>query len=346
MAPRKKTGNVTLKDIARETGFSANTVSRALADKPDISQETKDVIRQTASRMGYIANALASFLRSGVSRNIAIIVGDIANPHFSVMVKEMQTMLQKKGYNSIIFNSEEKAAQEKQAITIALSQNVDGILICPAPGGEENIRFLEEHGKPFVMLGRHFGRKDASFVVCDDVHGGYAVTRHLLEYGHRKILFLNGPKGVSSSAQRLDGYCQALAEAGIPYRSELVHSVPVTGEGSGEKIKKILMERKDCTAVLVFNDILAWQTVCILKELGRAVPGACSVAGFDNIKYPYPMRLTSVSSSKTTMAKRSVEILLRKLEGRAKTEECVVLETEVVEGETVERVEEKGEAGG
>ena len=86
MAARKKTGNVTLKDIAQATGFSANTVSRALADKPDISEETKAVIREEASRMGYIANALASFLRSGVSRNIAILVGDISNPHFLSLI--------------------------------------------------------------------------------------------------------------------------------------------------------------------------------------------------------------------------------------------------------------------
>ena len=91
--------------------------------------------------------------------------------------------------------------------------------------------------------------------------------------------------------------------------------------------------------MLVFSDILAWQTVCVLEELGRRVPQQCSVVGFDNIKYPYPMHLTSVSSSKTTMAKRSVEILLKKLEGRkGGQEECVVLNTEVVEGGTVERI--------
>ncbi len=195
MAARRKTGNVTLKDIAQATGFSANTVSRALADKPDISEETKAVIREKASQMGYIANALASFLRSGVSRNIAILVGDISNPHFSVMVKEMQTLLQRRGYNSIIFNTEEKAAVEKQAITTSLSQNVDGIILCPAPGGEENIRFLQMHGKPFVMIGRHFTGEDASFVICDDVHGGYAAARYLLDRGHKDILFLNGPQG-------------------------------------------------------------------------------------------------------------------------------------------------------
>ena len=171
MAARRNTGSVTLKDIAQATGFSANTVSRALADKPDISEETKKVIREKASEMGYIANALASFLRSGVSRNIAIIVGDISNPHFSVMVKEMQTLLQRKGYNSIIFNTDEKAAMERQAITTSLSQNVDGIILCPAPGGEENIRFLQMHDKPFVMIGRHFSGQDASYVVCDDVNG-------------------------------------------------------------------------------------------------------------------------------------------------------------------------------
>ena len=112
----------------------------------------------------------------------------------------------------------------------------------------------------------------------------------------------------------------------------------MTGERNGEKIRAVLTKREDCTAVLVFNDILAWQTICILKELGREVPGQCSVVGFDNIKYPYPMRLTSVSSSKTTMAKRSVEILLKKLDGRGKGEECIVLETEVVEGQTVARL--------
>lgn len=339
MAPRgRKTGSVTLKDIAQATGFSANTVSRALADKPDISEETKELIRQKASEMGYIANALASFLRSGVSRNIAIIVGDISNPHFSVMVKEMQTMLQRRGYNSIIFSSEEKAAIERQAITTSLSQNVDGMILCPAPGGEENIRFLQAHGKPFVMLGRHFGGKDASYVICDDVHGGYAAARCLLEQGHRQILFLNGPRGISSSAERLKGYRMALSEAGIAYNSELVRTIPLGFAGNKEKMRSLLSDADNYTAVLVFNDILAWQVICILEEEGRKVPQQCSVAGFDNIRFPYPTRLTSVTSSKTTMAKRSVEILLKKLDGRmGDKEECVVLETEVVKGQTVAR---------
>ena len=86
------------------------------------------------------------------------------------------------------------------------------------------------------MIGRHFSGEDASFVICDDVHGGYAAARYLLDRGHKDILFLNGPRGISSSAERLEGYRAALEEKGIAYRSELVQTVPVTSRRGTEKM--------------------------------------------------------------------------------------------------------------
>lgn len=334
----RKHRTVTLRDIGRATGYSANTVSRALADKPDISPETKEKIRLAAEQMGYIANASASFLRSGVSRIISIIVGDISNPHFSVMVKEMQTLLQKKGYTSVIFNTEEKQAMEKQAIITSLSQNVDGILICPCPNGEENIAFLRTHHTPFVLVGRRFFTEDTSYVICDDEGGGYLATRYLLAMGHRDILFLNGPKGISSSAERLLGYRRALEEAHVPYRSSLVRTVPIISGKIEEKVLQILEGDVPYTAVLAFSDLVAWQVICLMDQRGRRIPEDCSVIGFDNIKHLYPWSLTSVSSSKTTMAKRAVELLLNKLEHKSEEEKHIVLETRIVEGDTVKRL--------
>lgn len=328
---------MTLKDIAAATGFSANTVSRALADKSDISEETKEVIRKKAEEMGYIANALASFLRSGVSRNISIIVGDISNPHFSVMVKEMQMLLQKKGYNSIIFNTEENPEMERQAVTVSISQNVDGIIICPAPGGEANIGLLRHYGKPFVLIGRRL-EEETSYVICDDENSGYLAACYLMDMGHREILFLNGPKGISSVAERLSGYRRALRERGIPYNGRLVHTVPVTAGKGTERMRRALAGEQHYTAVLAFSDILAWQAVCILEELGKKVPDDCSVIGFDNIRFTYPRRLTSISSSKTTMARKCAGILLGQLEGKAVRKEQIVLETGIVQGDTVRRI--------
>lgn len=334
---KRRSGSVTLKDIAAATGFSANTVSRALADKSDISEETKEVIRKKAEEMGYISNALASFLRSGVSRNISIIVGDISNPHLSVMVKEMQMLLQKKGYNSIIFNTEENPEMERQAITVSISQNVDGIIICPAPGGEANIGLLRHYGKPFVLIGRRI-REETSYVICDDETSGYLATRFLIDMGHREILFLNGPKEISSAAERLSGYCRALQESGIPYNSRLVHTVPVTAGKGTERMRRALAGEQSYTAVLAFSDILAWQIICILEELEKKVPKDCSVIGFDNIRFTYPLRLTSISSSKTTMARKCVGILLKQLEGKGDRKEQIVLETGIVHGDTVKKI--------
>ena len=123
----KRQHTVTLKDVARATGYSANTVSHALAGKSDISAKTKELIRAKAEEMGYVGNAFASSLRSGVSRLVAVIVGDIANPHFSILIKEIEQLLGKKGYTVIVFNTEEKQAAERRAVLAALGQNVAGL---------------------------------------------------------------------------------------------------------------------------------------------------------------------------------------------------------------------------
>lgn len=341
---RKKA--VTLKDIAKKTGFSVNTVSHALADKPDISADTKALICKKADEMGYIANASASFLRSGISKTVSIIVGDISNPHFSIMVKEMQTLLHRQKYTTIIFNTEEKKENERQAIVTSISQNVDGILICPAPGGKENIALLETHGVPFILIGRRLPGVKASYVVCDDEHGGYIATRHLLENGHRDILFLNGDKAISSAKERLRGHRRALEEGGLPYRESRVNTVALTTKSS-TKMEQILREvggfgasPQKCTAILAFSDILAWQAITLLAGMGASVPGACSIIGFDNIqsRFFYPLRLSSVSSSKTTLAKRAVQMMLEAMAGGAPQRQQVVLDTRLIEGDTVARL--------
>jgi len=324
---------VTLKDVAKATGFSANTVSHALAGKPDISIATKKIISDKAREMGYITNALASFLRSGISKTISIIVGDISNPHFAIIVKEVQTLLQKRGYTCTIFNTEENKDLELRAITASISQNADGIIICPTPNGQKNLDLLRQYNKRFVLLGRRFDNSDANYVVCDDENGGYVAAQYLLANGHKEILFLNGPRDISSARERLHGYRRALTEAGAEYRSNLVFTVPILGDE--EKIAQALAKAQKYTAVLGFSDLVAWQAICCLEKQGRSVPKDCSVIGFDNISFTYPLKLTSISSSKTTMAKKAVDLLMKELTNTGAPIKQVVLETKLIEGATV-----------
>lgn len=324
--------NITLRDIARRTGFSVNTVSHALQDKPDISEKTSGLIKQAAKEMGYIGNSSASYLRSGISKSIAIILGDISNPHFSIMVREIERFIKKSGYTTFILNTDEDEENEYRAILSAVQKNVDGIILCPVQKSHDNIRFLQRTGVPFVLIGRRFSDEDADYVVCDDVNGGTIATKHLLDLGHRNILFLNGPLHISSARERLQGYEKAFSESGIPCRQELIHSGSVRTGGWGDSLKKSFGEHPEITAVLAFSDMIAWESVLSLNQTGLRVPEDISVVGFDNIqsKFMFPMLLTTVSSSKSTMAKTAAKLLLDKIRTNTKTQNQIVIDTKLI----------------
>ncbi|MCI8361455.1 MAG: LacI family transcriptional regulator [Clostridiales bacterium] len=325
---RSKT--VTLRDIAVATGFSINTVSHALKEKPDISKQTRALIQKTAQEMGYIGNASASFLRSGISKTIAIILGDISNPHFSIMVREIETYIRELGYTPFILNTDEDEENEYKAILSAVQKNVDGIILCPVQRSRENIRFLQKTGVPFVLIGRRFAGEDADYVVCDDENGGYIAAKYLLELGHRDILFLNGPLHISSAAERLQGYQRAFKEMGVACRPELIYSGSSQAGGWGDVLAQALKQHPSVTALLAFSDLIAWESILALKNMGLRVPKDISVMGFDDIqsRFRFPVLLTTVSSSKRTMATAAAELLLKKIQEDAR--EQIVLKTKLI----------------
>ncbi len=332
-----KNKTVTLSDIAKATGFSANTVSHALNDKPDISEKTKKLIKRTAEEMGYIANSSAIFLRSGKSKSIAIIVADITNPHFSVVIKEIEGLLREKGYTAYIMNTDEDPETEKQAIISAKSKNTDGIIISPTQNSYDNIAFLESLDIPFVLLGRRFKGKDNNYVICNDENSGYIAGKYLLEKGHKDILFLNAPLCISSAEERLSGVKRAFEEKGKAF-SNVFELAP---SDNYDKMKKILSSRKNYTALICFSDLFAMQAISILKELGKKVPEDVSVIGFDDIlsRFKFPLELTSLSSKKSTMAKEAVNILIDNLEENSSGTVKKILETKIIERKTVQSID-------
>ncbi len=328
--------SVTLADIAKETGFSVNTVSHALHDKKDISAKTKERIQAVAKEMGYIRNSSASSLRSGKTKSVAIIIGDISNPHFSIMIKEMETLLRKEGYTSFILNTDEDEEMEWTAITSAISKNVDGIILCPVQKTERNVRYLLETGIPFTLRGRRFDRIPTHYVVCDDENGGYVAASYLLSEKHRRILFLNGGGHISSARERLLGIQRAFVENGTPLEHLRVVTIPVVNSNQEAAIIQILKENIDCTAILCFSDIIAMQVCHGLGRMHVSIPGQVSVVGFDNIAstFSFPMLLSSVTSSKNKVSEEAVKILLAVMEGKGEAYRQVVLPTKIILRET------------
>jgi LacI family transcriptional regulator len=333
----------TLKDIARITGYSVNTVSRALRDKDDISSETKEKIKKVSLKTGYINNALASSLRLGHTNTIAVILGDISNPFLAIQMKEIEDRAREEGYSSFLINTNENTRLEREAIQMALNKNVDGILICPSQHNEDNIRYLMKTGLPFVQINRFFQNVPAVYVKANDEMGGYQAARYLIENGHRDILLLNGPSYISSARERLAGYKRALNEAGFPVRDDLIREVPITSGGCATVISDILRERIPFTAILAFSDILAWDAWTCLHRHGYSVPRDYSLMGFDNIqaRMIMPFRLTTIGLVKNELTKIAVEGLIRIMRGELASCDtdgnpwCEIVDTCLVKGETV-----------
>lgn len=324
---------VTLKDISLKTGYTINTVSRALKDKDDIAESTKKLIVETAKEMGYIGNSLAGALRSGVTRTIAIIISDVSNPLFGIMVKEIESVLRRKNYCTFVLNADEDYELEEQAVYLALSKKVDGIIICPTQKKRDSIDLLIKNGTPFVLMGRRFEDYPAEYVVWDDIKGGYLATSHLIQRGHRRILFLNGPAYISSAKDRLEGYKKALSENSIDFSDDLVKEIKVTSQSCSKTLKKLIKDGVKFTSVFAFSDLVAWETIDTLNMLGYNVPNDIAVVGFDNIqsKMHLPFPLTTVSTSKTKMAKKTVDILLNKINGKVTDDKSyIVIDTELI----------------
>lgn len=329
----KKREKVTLKTIADTTGYSVNTVSRALKNMPDISEETRKLIQEEARKLGYIGNALASAMRSGLTNTVAVILSDIANPHFAIIVKDIVEYLRQFQYTAFVMTTNEDPELEIQAIRAALSRNVDGIIICPTQQTADNVMFLKQSGIPFVLIGRYFKEIETNYVICNDKMGGYQATKYLIHLGHQDILFLNGDPYISSSIDRQAGYGQALEEAGFAVRGSLVCNVPVLGKFD-HYFEQIFSNGVRFTAVIAFSDMLAWELMDYLEASGYSVPRDMSVIAFDDLqsRYVLPFQLASVTSHKEKMSHSAARILMHRIsEPDEEVLEKIVLPTKVVQ---------------
>ena len=336
MKPVKR--NVTLKDIARQTGFSVNTVSRVLRNKPEIADETRETILLASKEMGHVRNMLASSLRSGVTNTIAVILGDVSNPHFAIMMSEIEHYARSKGYISFLINTDEDEEREFDAIQTALNQSVDGIIICPAQHTTRNIEYLKERRIPFVLIGRRFEKLSTPYVICNDELGGYQATRRLLDARHRDILFMGGPSYISSAIERRAGYLRAYREAGLTPRPELMVEVPVNAGGCASALEKLMKRMIHFSAIFAFSDIIAWKSWTYLRQCGLRVPEDVSIIGFDYIhsRLELPFQVTSISSHKRHMSTTAVDVLLEEIHSTEGAHDAqIVIDTTLSEGQTV-----------
>ena len=165
--------------------------------------------------LGYVPNALARQLRSKRTKTIALVVSDISNPFFTTIARGVEDVAVGHGFSVMYCNTDESEVEEEQYLLMLIERQVDGVLLVPARSSGESFRLLTNHHMPVVVLDRRVAARNVDSVRCDSEAGAHALTRHLVELGHRRIAVLTGRRNISTSIDRVAGCRRALEEAGL-----------------------------------------------------------------------------------------------------------------------------------
>lgn len=287
---------VTIKDIARECGVSVATVSMALSSKKTrVSEKTKAKVLEVARKYNYQPNNAAVSLVNKKSKLIGIVFNDLRNTHISSLFMEINNVLEKRGYSLVCHIIEDDGAVECDLIRNVGAGNISALIWAKSLEKYTN----EEKKKlndailqldvPEMTMDNYGFACEGTDVVFDYRQGGYIATKHLIDYGHRRIGCVAGKKNYQVTQERLEGYKMALQEAGIPYDEELVVYGDYTMD-SGYMVFSYIMGKK-VTAIFSMNDEMAFGIYRAARMYGVNIPEEVSVVGFDNVPFADVMQV-------------------------------------------------------
>lgn len=323
---------ITIKDIAKRTGVSYTTVSRALNGKSGVNSSTRDQVLTEAKRMGYQPNGIARGLVKKYTNSIGLIIPDITNPFFPAIARGVEDEASKHGYTVFLCNTNWNEKREMAYLDTLQEKRVDGIIIKPAEDNQQN---LEHFNIPMVSLNTKTYKGTESYVDVDNEKGGFLATKHLIESGYRRIAFIGGKVNSYSysNEKRIEGYQRALKTFGISVDESIISHGEFTTESGYEQMNQLFKRSKKPDAVFAGNDLIALGVMNSVQEFGLNIPMDFGVVGFDNIyfaKFPQ-IQLTTIAQPVYDIGRIAFELLLSNIKNKEKSiENKVVLEPELI----------------
>ncbi len=334
---------VTIKDIARESGYSVSTVSRVLNNRRDVSPAAKEKIEEIVAKYNFVPNNNAKSLKQTVSETIVILVKGTSNMLFADIVEEIQRMLEKTRYTSVVAYLDEADNEVQQAIQICWERKPLGLLFLG--GNPENFKQqFAEVEVPSVLVtnsGEELGFENLASVSTDDIAAAECAIDYLLENGHQKIGIIGGNSKTShTSRQRYEGCMKSFEKHKVSFDEEKSYvSARFSFEGAYQAMEELLEKNNQLTAVFAMSDVMAVGAIRALKDHRLHVPEDISVIGFDGVALAeyYNPKLATIKQQYKMLANRSVKILFNLLElGVPAIHEIIPFELAV--GESVHKI--------
>ena len=307
----------TIRDVAREAGVSIATVSATLNGTKKVSDKLQVRVRDAVDKVGYAPNALAQSLKRGATRNIGLVIPDITNAFFAKLARAVETAASDRGYTVLLCNTDEDPEKERAYLRLLRTQRVVGVILAPAGSGAEyGAELSREVEGPGVFIDRLAEGPDWDSVVVDNVTGVRDAMNHLIALGHRHIAAVFGRAQVSTTLERMEGYRQALAAAGIEPDPSLIR-VRCSGHDRSYRATQAVLDRPDRpTALFTSNNSVTLGAMHALRDMGLACPDDISVIGVDGLEWANAISpgLTTIEQPAADMGARAVSMLLERLE--------------------------------
>ncbi len=310
----------TIRDVARLAGVSAMTVSRVLNAKPRVADATRRRVEAAIAELGYVPNGLARGLTQRRSKSVAVIVPDIANPFFTLVVRGAEEVAWRAGYNVLLGNSHGDLDRERASIDGMVAFQVEGLIIAPAGDGSgSKLNALDRRHLPFVLVDRTIPGYHGDIVQGDGVSGARQLVDHLVALGHQRIALITESGAVSTARERLAGYTRALEDAGIAFDPRLVvETSAIDAAAARDAAGGLLDLPQPPTAIFAVNNIVALGVADAARARGLELPRDLGLVCFDDIAYAPQLNpfLTAIAQPAETFGTLAMQLLIDRISGR------------------------------
>ncbi len=323
---------VTIDDVADLAGVSYQTVSRVINNRPDVRDATREHVQKVIDETGYRPSHIARSLVTARTATIGLVVPDISNPFFSAIARGAEQVASANCYTILLCNTGEDASREIEVLNMLHERYVDGVIVCGLRQEELPLQTALSQFRAVVLVNRRLEGIRFPAVLVDDLLGGYLASQHLIKMGHTAIGFVAGPITSYSGIKRLQGYEQALAEAGIESQDDWVqHCLPTLEDG--EKAAHLLLNtRPELSALLCYNDLVALGALRYCAASGRSVPEDIAIAGFDDIMLASVVSpaLTTCHAPREELGSLAVSMLLDCINDEVEKCDEIVVKPELI----------------
>lgn len=329
---------ITLRKLADSLGVSTATVSLALRDAPVVAAKTREAVREAARELGYVYNRSAASLRTARTNMVAVGFNDIVNPYFGELLAAIEATLAGSGRTILLGTYSDDPDKQDRVLGTLKEYRPDGLIVCPADRASAlSLTSMAEAGVPVVQISREIADIGLDFVGSDDAAGTRLALEHLIGLGHRRIALIGGTDGMSTGRNRRGAWRRIVASHGLDTDEALLVPGLGTRELGFAAIACLFDQPNPPTALVAFNDLIAFGAILGLRARGLEAGRDVSVVGCDDVKEAalWAPGLTTVANHQDEMGKRAAErILARIVNPRLAAERILIAPTLVVRGTT------------